>query len=122
MFFLDKINAKTKFVTFVTKWVHLVIFTCTIVPEKTVFVIKAKQVADQSSYVYFQVGTVDPVGDFRTLISQRDEDRFDEGMLVSPVSQNWQTFPEVGHLTLAKHQLEVCRDQILQKKVKCWNQ
>ncbi|KAJ7388679.1 X-ray repair cross-complementing protein 5 [Desmophyllum pertusum] len=25
-----------------------------------------------------QVGTVDPVGDFRTIISQRDEDRFDE--------------------------------------------
>lgn len=25
-----------------------------------------------------QVGTVDPVGDFRTMISQRDEDRFDE--------------------------------------------
>ena len=27
-----------------------------------------------------QVGTVDPVGDFQTIISQRDEDRFDEGV------------------------------------------
>lgn len=42
---------------------------------------KGKQDADQSSYVYIQVGTVDPVGDFRTMISQRDEDRFDEGTL-----------------------------------------
>ena len=77
---LDRIKVKTKFVTLVTsKWVHLVRFT--IVPAKTVIVIKEKQVADQSSYVYFQVGTVDPVRDFRTMISQRDEDRFDEGML-----------------------------------------
>ena len=28
---------------------------------------------------HFQVGTVDPVGDFRAIISRRDEDKFDEG-------------------------------------------
>lgn len=30
---------------------------------------------------FFQVGTVDPVGDFRAIINQKDEDRFDEGRL-----------------------------------------
>ena len=53
-----------------------------------------KEVPDGFSYmfVYFQVGTVDPVGDFRTMISQRDEDRFDEGIhtyVVSSVPLIW---------------------------------
>lgn len=54
----------------------------------TIFLSKGERCIEVSPllcYVYCQVGTVDPVGDFRTLISQRDEDRFDEGML-SPQS------------------------------------
>lgn len=44
MFSLDRIKAKTKFVTLVAKWVYLLIFTT--VPVQTVNVIKDKQVAD----------------------------------------------------------------------------
>ena len=58
-------------------------------------------------YVLFQVGTVDPVGDFRTLISQRDEDKFDEGMLsLSPTEL---VNHSVSHLISAKQQLAMCR-------------
>ena len=58
-------------------------------------------------YVFFQVGTVDPVEDFRTLISQRDEDRFDEGMLsLSPTEL---VNHSVSHLISAKQQLVMCR-------------
>ena len=67
--------------------------------------------------MFFQVGTVDPAGDFCTLISQRDEDRFDEGML-SPCCPVELADHAVSHLTSAKQQLAVCRDLRYQKIIK----